>query len=42
MLGSLEQSLRLYDVTRIDAGEDSSAGGGSLAITLDLVTYSLK
>ncbi|MEK7583473.1 MAG: type 4a pilus biogenesis protein PilO [Patescibacteria group bacterium] len=41
MLGNLEQSLRLYDVSRIQVSE-LSGSTGSLNITLDLVAYSLS
>lgn len=41
LLGNLEQSLRLYDVARIQASEISGSAG-VLNITLDLTAYSLK
>lgn len=41
LLGNLEQSLRLYDVNRIQASEVSGSTG-ALTINLDLTAYSLK
>ena len=41
LLGNLEQSLRLYDVARIQASE-LSGSEGTLTISLDLIAYSLK
>ncbi|MDO8583643.1 MAG: type 4a pilus biogenesis protein PilO [bacterium] len=41
MLGNLEQSVRLYDVARVQVSE-LSGSDGTLAINLDLIAYSLK
>ena len=40
-LSNVEQSVRLYDVTKIDVAEQGG-GGRVLSISLDLVTYSLQ
>ncbi len=41
LLGNLEQSLRLYDVARVQVSE-LSGSSGILTINLDLLAYSLK
>ena len=41
-LGSLERSLRLYDITKLDVAEAGSDGAGSLVVTIQATAYSLQ